>query len=115
MSEQKNVTAVVNSVAVTGRCISVRDYRKTMKLVTLFCKGDDGHDVYPQFVCKDVPDDLLRRQLTITGHIQNFPLKTPNGAIVHRQRFVADSIQRSQTLTEEVFGIKGKFVTQHYT
>ena len=100
----------MNKVVINGRIVSIRAINGGKKIVTISSKN--GRDVYPRVECTAEMTDGLKEhaRVTVEAHIVSPSIRDKaTGKWNPSQYFVADSITPAKTLTEEYFGLKGKF------
>lgn len=103
---------VNNNIVVSGRIVHIRRYPRGNALVTVTSKA--GKIISPSFRVQDGMWEKLRdrNRVRIEGHIETFIQKGDEKK--RRQIFVADKIEKEPTLTEQYFGVKGKFCPDMY-
>ena len=99
----------VGEIKASGRVVSERLNSKGQKIITIISKNTD--DVYLRFYCDPeiVPPHNFHQHMTVEGHIEPTVYKDEEKKFRLTFHFVADKIEVSRTLTEERFGVKGKF------
>lgn len=103
----------VNKFELTGRVVAIREDHYGNKMVTIFTKN--GKDVYLKVrMDKEVYaaiDGTNHAIVSITGHIVNkrVPSRVEKNKYILAQQFVADIVSPEKTLTDQYFGVKGKF------
>lgn len=106
MKELNNLT---NKIIASGRIVSINE-KNGKCYVTVASKN--GRDVYPKFMCdKESLSELsAHARIRVEGHVESQAKKNKDvDKWFMTQRFVADSIVPEVTMTEQVFGVKGKF------
>ena len=102
---------VVNKVFVKGRVATISDVNGTV-LFTVVSKNGN-RTIFVKMSCKKsvMPQEIRGRghaRVDVEGHIESY-LTKKDGKRHITQHFVADKITLSKTLTDEIFGVKGKF------
>lgn len=111
MSGKKaEIKTVSNKVIVSGRLITERERKGGGKIVTIVSKN--GKDVFLRFQVKSndiIPPHKEHAHVKIVGHIESHTYRDTDKKFKQLQNFIADEITLSKTMTEEIFGVKGKF------
>lgn len=104
-----NKDNIINKIVASGRVVSLNEKNGTC-YITIASKN--GRDIYPKFVCsKDIVPELpTHARVKIEGHVESGTKKNKdNKQWLMSQKFIADKVSLDTTMTEEAFGIKGKF------
>lgn len=102
----------VNQVDAEGRIVSIRPRKDGItSVMTIISKN--GRDIFPRFICpsKEISGYKIHDRVQIKGHIHTYPLVVDKKYRM-QQEFIADSIIPAETLSDQVFGVKGKFFAQ---
>lgn len=104
----------VNVVEVRGRIVGERvKGSKTFFTVCSNAGGKNGKSVFTHFETKAaLPEHKSRAMLTVKGHLESKKAKRGN-EIILTQVYVADDVELADTITDEYFGVKGKFFEKH--
>lgn len=107
-------TQNLNKVSVRGRVVSDRIKNKR-RILTIVSKIGNN-EVYTPFEGTDetIPDHNFHGIMCVNGHLESRRVKR-GGREVAKTFFVADEVKEAKTITEEVFGIEGKFFEKHST
>ncbi len=106
-------TNVTNQIKTTGRIISVKLRKDRRANIVVHTKS--RKDAYIKFICDpSLLDGIqIRSHVKITGHLSSYGGKdVESGKYSTTQFFVVDEIKKAKTLTEDVYGIEGKFYEQ---
>lgn len=103
-----NTNDNVNIVEISCRLVSAKKFESGAGFITGYVKN--GTDVFPRIYCpKEVYKEFKKHsRIKVIGHISSRVVRE-NGKFKRTQQIVADSLELEQTLTEDYFGIKGKF------
>lgn len=102
-------SSTVNEIVVSGRAITTKETKNSEATITIVSKCGNNSS-YIHFRCnKDIiPSYKHRAHVTVRGHVRSLRFKDGDRKRTG-QVFVADEINTSRTLTDEKFGIKGRF------
>lgn len=112
-TETYKTQEVVNKVFIKGRIATLREINGT-PVFTIVSKNG-SRTIFVRMSCAKsvMPEDLKNKRharVNIEGHIESYRAKrNEEGKRRIVQHFVADKIEPSKTLTDEIFGVKGKF------
>ncbi len=97
-----------NSFTARGRIVTINDTKDGLKRVTLMVKGE--RDVFPEICCKAelLPEFKEHAMIDVIGYVKSEYEKREE-ELIYRPRLMALSIAPAPTITEEAFGIKGRF------
>lgn len=105
---QNNVT---NTFEASGRLVSKRELDEKNIIFTIFC-NNGKKESFIKIVCEKsmFPECNLRQRLHITGTVEPYYVVSRKAKKrVPSQRFYASTVEMEKTLTETVFGVRGKF------
>lgn len=100
----------INEIEASGRIISIRPRNDGTSMITLVTQS--GKDAFLRFLCPEgsLSNIKERTHVRINGYIKSYTYKdTETDKFKTAQRFVASKITKEPTLTEEKFGVEGKF------
>lgn len=100
---------IINRVEITGRIVGNTERPDGSRYITLYSTSGKK-ETYPSFVCprEKYKEIKMHTRVLVIGHVVSYIQKKDNKNI-RVQRIIADSICPDKTLTEEIFGVKGKF------
>lgn len=112
-TETYEAQEVVNKVFIKGRIVTFREVNGT-PMFTVVSKNGNRIIFIKMSCAKSVMPENLKNarhaRVNIEGHIESYRAKrNEEGKRRIVQHFVADKIEPSKTLTDEIFGVKGKF------
>ena len=99
----------VNEFVITGRIINSRKRNNGSTTITVISRN--GGDIYVHIQCRKgmLPEFENRTHVKVEGHIETANHMDSNKNLQHTQTFVADNVILDQTMSEDRFGIRGKF------
>ncbi len=102
-----------NKVVASGRVVRIRRLPNGSAVVMLASKASKM--IFPSFTVPSGAWEKLRvrDRVHVEGHVETYLANTKAGK-VKKQKFTADTIGKEPTLTEDYFGIKGKFYPEMY-
>jgi hypothetical protein len=101
---------ITNLILATGRVVTRKDYPNGSCMLVVATKN--GRDMFPRFFCAKgiVPELAQHARVRIEARVVSDKRKdreTSKWVVV--QRFEAYKVEPDTTLTEDAFGVKGKF------